>query len=53
MKGHIRRCPADRTYTLSYVCPACGGETGPAHPARFSPEDRYGEYRRRARGWMT
>ncbi len=25
----------------------CGGKTTTAHPARFSPEDAYGEYRRR------
>jgi H/ACA ribonucleoprotein complex subunit 3 len=53
MKGRIRRCPADRTYTLSPTCPLCGGATGTAHPARYSPQDRYGEYRRRAREWMT
>jgi H/ACA ribonucleoprotein complex subunit 3 len=49
MKGRIRRCPADWTYTLGPTCPCCGKETVPAHPARFSPEDRYGEYRRRMR----
>jgi H/ACA ribonucleoprotein complex subunit 3 len=48
MSGHIRRCKTDNTYTLSDVCPKCGEATVSAHPARFSPEDRYGEYRRRA-----
>ena len=33
------------------LCPVCGGPTSTAHPPRFSPEDRYGEYRRRAKGW--
>ncbi len=51
MKGRIRRCGTDGTYTLSLTCPVCGGPTRTAHPARFSPEDRYGEYRRRARVW--
>jgi H/ACA ribonucleoprotein complex subunit 3 len=46
MKGRIRRCPADGTYTLKPVCPACGEPTGTPHPARFSPQDPYGKYRR-------
>jgi H/ACA ribonucleoprotein complex subunit 3 len=46
MSGHIRRCTADNTYTLSSTCPVCGGSTAVAHPARFSPEDKYGSYRR-------
>jgi len=28
------------------VCPVCGEKTYPAAPPRFSPEDRYGRYRR-------
>jgi H/ACA ribonucleoprotein complex subunit 3 len=46
MSGRIRRCPADQTYTLSLTCPACGKPTIVAHPARYSPEDKYGKYRR-------
>lgn len=49
MSGHIRRCSADNTYTLSETCLKCGGPTHNAHPARFSPEDRYGSYRRKAK----
>jgi len=49
MTGRIRRCRNDRTYTLSATCPVCGDTTITAHPARFSPEDRYGRYRRMAR----
>ncbi|MCQ8894465.1 MAG: RNA-protein complex protein Nop10 [Methanolinea sp.] len=51
MSGRLRRCPRDMTYTLLPVCPACGGPTVPAHPARFSPSDSRGRYRRAARGW--
>ena len=51
MTGRIRRCPRDHTYTLGTVCPICGDSTITAHPPRFSPEDRYGEYRRMAKGW--
>ncbi|NLX50283.1 MAG: RNA-protein complex protein Nop10 [Methanospirillum sp.] len=46
MKGRLRRCTLDGTYTLEERCPACGGSTGSAHPPRFSPQDRYGRYRR-------
>ncbi|MFA5331408.1 MAG: RNA-protein complex protein Nop10 [Methanoregula sp.] len=49
MSGHIRRCSADNTYTLSQTCQKCGNATVSAHPARFSPEDRYGRYRRTAK----
>ncbi|WP_332448908.1 RNA-protein complex protein Nop10 [Methanoculleus sp.] len=53
MSNRIRRCPHDRNYTLSSVCPVCGRPTRPAHPARFSPQDRYGNYRRAVRRWNT
>jgi H/ACA ribonucleoprotein complex subunit 3 len=46
MSGHIRRCDKDRTYTLKNQCPVCGEATRTAHPPRFSPEDRFGKYRR-------
>jgi len=52
MSGRIRRCPKDHTYTLLPSCPACGTVTVPAHPARFSVQDRYGRYRRMARQEM-
>ncbi|PLJ76794.1 MAG: hypothetical protein B7L53_09775 [Thermofilum sp. NZ13] len=41
--GVLRRgCRRDK-------CPYCGGTPGAAHPAKFSPEDPYGEYRRKAK----
>lgn len=52
MSGTIRVCSGwhenhERPlYTLLEDCPDCGVETVPAAPARFSPEDPYGEYRR-------
>jgi H/ACA ribonucleoprotein complex subunit 3 len=42
----LRICRECRRYTLKAVCPACGGATRTPHPARFSPGDRYGKYRR-------
>jgi H/ACA ribonucleoprotein complex subunit 3 len=54
-KSDIRVCSAWRVehdrpvYTLSDSCPECGAETRNSAPAPFSPNDPYGEYRRRAR----
>lgn len=36
-----------RVYTLKDTCRVCGEPTVSPHPPRFSPEDPYGEYRRR------
>jgi H/ACA ribonucleoprotein complex subunit 3 len=50
MKSDILVCTAedhDRpVYTLSGECPVCGETARNSAPAPFSPEDRYGEYRR-------
>jgi len=43
----MRVCREDRTYTLRDACPKCGARTIPPLPARYSPEDRYGAYRRK------
>jgi len=43
----LRKCGACRQYTLRDTCPKCGGATFMPIPAKYSPEDRYGEYRRR------
>jgi H/ACA ribonucleoprotein complex subunit 3 len=43
----MRYCPACRDYTLKDVCPRCGGKAVQNTPAKFSPEDNYGEYRRK------
>ncbi len=44
----INKCSMCSKYTLSTEnCPECSGKTKSAHPARFSPEDKWGVYRRR------
>ncbi|MFQ6012846.1 MAG: RNA-protein complex protein Nop10 [Thermoplasmata archaeon] len=43
----ILRCRECGTYTLREVCPRCRGATAMALPPRYSPEDRYGAYRRK------
>ena len=35
-------------YTMKDVCPKCGHPASRPSPPRYSPEDRYGEYRRRS-----
>ena len=43
----LKRCLACKEYTLQDTCPRCGGSAKPNRPAKFSPEDQYGEYRRK------
>lgn len=43
----MRFCRLCDSYTIFDV--HCGGQTVSAHPAKFNPNDPYGEYRRRAR----
>lgn len=45
MRFQMRRCSDCRSYTMRDVCPACGGDAPLAHPARFSPDDKYARYR--------
>lgn len=48
MRSLLRRCPSCGRYTLLDSCGACGSATICPVPPRYSPEDRMGEYRRRA-----
>lgn len=42
----LRRCRDCGQYTLRMdKCPSCGGEVHVPHPAKFSPDDKYLEYR--------
>ncbi len=45
----MRKCRSCNIYTLKERCPRCGKETTSAHPPRFSPVDRWGKYRRKAK----
>jgi len=42
----LLRC-ATHGYTLRETCPACGAATARAGPAKYSPDDRFGAYRRK------
>ncbi|RLF23397.1 MAG: RNA-protein complex protein Nop10 [Thermoprotei archaeon] len=46
MRWMLRKCVKCGSYTLKDRCPYCGGEVRCPHPAKFSPEDKYGKYRR-------
>lgn len=45
MKPRLRKCNKCKTYTLKEACPKCGSLTVSAHPAPFSPDDRFLEYK--------
>ncbi|MCD6223059.1 MAG: RNA-protein complex protein Nop10 [Thermoplasmata archaeon] len=42
----MKYCYKCKRYTLKDVCPVCGEKTIKKEPPRFSPQDRYGKYRR-------
>lgn len=46
MKTSLRICRKCKEYTLKNVCPRCGMSTSVPIPPRYSPEDRWGAYRR-------
>ena len=43
----ILKCLECGVYTLRQKCPKCKGETADSKPPKFSPEDKYGNYRRK------
>jgi H/ACA ribonucleoprotein complex subunit 3 len=45
----IKQCPSCKTYTMQKNCPKCQAATNIAKPPKYSPEDRYGSYRRKAK----
>ena len=49
---HILQCLSCGKYTLSDKC-ECGGETAENKPPKYSPEDKYADYRRKVKekGW--
>ncbi len=57
--NHILYCQNCRNYTLKEQCPDCFSKTVVPRPAKYSPEDHYAAYRRKAkesqlmeRGWL-
>ncbi|RLF90454.1 RNA-protein complex protein Nop10 [Thermococci archaeon] len=46
MRNLMWKCEVCQRYTLHRTCPTCGSLTRNPHPPKFSPEDRFGKYRR-------
>lgn len=46
--NRILKCKGCGKYTLSKQC-ACGSEAVSPAPLRYSPEDKFGSYRRKAK----
>ena len=46
MRTLMFRCRDSTLYPLGNEGPACGSATASPLPPRYSPEDRYGKYRR-------
>ena len=45
---HIFKCGACNKYTMNENC-SCGGKTTAAKPLKYSPDDKLGVYRRKAK----
>jgi H/ACA ribonucleoprotein complex subunit 3 len=43
---HLLKCPDCKSYGLSEKC-SCGGTRAKPKPPKYSPEDKYGDYRRK------
>ncbi|MCK4332866.1 MAG: RNA-protein complex protein Nop10 [Thermoplasmatales archaeon] len=44
--SEILYCKKCKSYTLDKICSKCKEKTVLKKPARFSPQDHYGKYRR-------
>ncbi|PIN76681.1 ribosome biogenesis protein [Candidatus Woesearchaeota archaeon CG10_big_fil_rev_8_21_14_0_10_36_11] len=49
MAQHIYTCSVCKLYTIRDTCPTCGIKTILPKPPKFSPEDKYGNYRRKVK----
>jgi H/ACA ribonucleoprotein complex subunit 3 len=49
----IRKCLKCGTYTLKASCERCNESSHQVGPARYSPQDPYGKYRRQMKEQMT
>ncbi|MDP3918478.1 MAG: RNA-protein complex protein Nop10 [Nanoarchaeota archaeon] len=49
MSKHILYCSNCNKYTLKEACPSCDNKLLNPKPAKYSPEDKYGKYRRVAK----
>jgi len=47
MSHHLLKCGHCHNYTMKEQC--CGSATVQLRPPKYSPEDKYGDYRRKAK----
>ncbi|MBI4738738.1 RNA-protein complex protein Nop10 [Candidatus Woesearchaeota archaeon] len=59
MSEHILLCKRCSRYTMHETCHVCGDKTVSVVPAKYSPHDLYGKYRRQVKhdelkkkGWL-
>ena len=46
---HIYKCEKCNVYTMNEVCSKCNSKTTNPKPAKYSIEDKYGKWRRKAK----
>ncbi len=46
MKMKMKKCRSCGEYTIQLTCPYCESKVGEIYPPKYSPEDKYGKYRR-------
>lgn len=46
---HILKCKKCSSYTLKEICPKCGSPAVTIKPPKFSLEDKFGKFRRKAK----
>jgi H/ACA ribonucleoprotein complex subunit 3 len=46
----LRKCITCNQYTFKETCPKCNKKTVIPVPPKFSPQDKYGKYRRKLIG---
>ena len=46
MRSSILHCKNCSNFTLQNLCSNCNGKTSNPLPPKYSPEDKYGKYRR-------
>lgn len=49
MSRHILYCEKCKLYTMKEICSVCSSKTKSRKPAKFSPADKWGKYRRIAK----
>ncbi|MFC1691169.1 nucleolar RNA-binding Nop10p family protein [Nanoarchaeota archaeon] len=46
---HILKCPVCGSYTFKDTCVKCKSKTISPRPPKYSPEDKFGAYRRKVK----